>query len=367
MQTIVISLQLIKTYKGYKVLFRFQYHSVINQIFRNNPACKFSKECRAWVTPAQARIVHSIMKDCSSMATFSNVQILDNLAEVARIESKKHLELPSGFIQKLELKRYSTSTLKVYSMALLELLSYYPNITAPEISNEQIKEFLYEKIKQENISQSAHNQLINAIKFYYEQVLGRPKMFYDIERPRTEKKLPLVFSCSEIQRILASCENLKHQCILYVIYSSGLRLGELTNLKIEDIDSDRMLLWVRNSKGKKDRSTLLSQKTLQTLRTYYKKYHPRNYLFEGQNGGKYSTRSVQSILKQALKKAGIKKQGSVHTLRHSFATHLLEQGVDLRYIQSLLGHASTKTTEIYTHVSTKVLSNIVSPLDRLNI
>ena len=186
-----------------------------------------------------------------------------------------------------------------------------------------------------------------------------------VDRPRKERTLPEVLSEEEVSNLLHVTQNLKHKAILMTIYSAGLRVGEAIALKIKDIDSQRMQIRVEQSKGKKDRYTLLSTKTLEVLRQYVKIYKPKVWLFEGQDGGQYSERSIQALLKQSLQKTSIKKRVTVHTLRHSFATHLLEHGTDLRYIQALLGHESSKTTEIYTHVTTKGFQLIQSPLDRL--
>jgi site-specific recombinase XerD len=206
----------------------------------------------------------------------------------------------------------------------------------------------------------------NTIKFYYERVLGRKKAYYHLTRPKKEKKLPSVLSPTEVQRILENVPNLKHRCILMTLYSGGLRRSELINLKVTDIDSERMLIHIGNSKGNKDRYTLLSNTLLTMLRHYYISFKPVTWLFEGPKGRQYSATSIENIFKRALKKSGINKHATPHTLRHSFATNLLEQGVNLRYIQELLGHASSKTTEIYTRVSTRNLSQIINPLDKIN-
>ena len=195
--------------------------------------------------------------------------------------------------------------------------------------------------------------------------LVRPRKVYYIERPQKEKFLPEVLSEEEVIKIIKSISNTKHKALIMTIYSGGLRISELINLKVKDIDSDRMQIRISQSKGKKDRYTLLSKKTLITLRQYFKEYKPKEWLFEGESGGQYSTTSVEKILKRALIATGIKKRITVHSLRHSFATHLLESGTDLRYIQNLLGHSSSKTTEIYTHITTKGLDRIVNPLDKL--
>lgn len=197
--------------------------------------------------------------------------------------------------------------------------------------------------------------------------MGGQRKFYFIDRPNKEKTLPSVLSTQEVIDILKQTENIKHKAILMTIYSAGLRISESINLKFKDIDSDRMQIRVEQGKGKVDRYSLLSVRTLMILREYYKQYRPTVWLFEGvKKGEQYSTRSIQQVFQDAVHKAGITKDVSVHTLRHSFATHLLENGTDLRYIQSLLGHANSKTTEIYTHITTKGFDQIKSPMDTLD-
>ncbi|UOH76574.1 tyrosine-type recombinase/integrase (plasmid) [Acinetobacter schindleri] len=186
-------------------------------------------------------------------------------------------------------------------------------------------------------------------------------------KTKKEKTLPVVMSEEETIRVLRAIENVKHKAILMTIYSAGLRISECINLKIKDIDSKRMQIRIEQSKGKRDRYTILSEKTLIILRTYFMEYKPKDYLFEGQKGGAYSSRSIQNIFKAAVLKAKIQKEVTVHTLRHSFATHLLENGTSLRYIQSLLGHSSSKTTEVYTHITTKGMEQLKSPMDLLDI
>jgi len=214
---------------------------------------------------------------------------------------------------------------------------------------------------------SSLNQAINALKFYYGTMLKK-RFVYEVKRPRKDRKLPVVLSQEEVARILSSVENIKHKALLMLIYSAGLRVGEVVRLKIEDIDSKRMLIHIKGSKGRKDRYTMLSETALETLRQYWREYKPTKWLFDGARAGRYlSTRTVEKVLEYACEKAGIRKDISVHTLRHSFATHLLEGGTDLRYIQEILGHKDSKTTEIYTHVSTKSIGKIKSPLDSLDL
>jgi len=260
-------------------------------------------------------------------------------------------------------KRYSNNTQRIYCNYFKDFNSYFKDNELDKLTTEQINNYILDLIQSKKISISQQNQRINAIKFYYEKILGRNKQYYALHRPNKEHKLPKVLSKNEVKKILTSSNNLKHHCILLLIYSAGLRRSELINLKVSDINSERMIVNIVNAKGKKDRISLFSENTLKLLREYYKKYKPANYLFEGMKGGKYSPTSVAKILKKTALKAGLQKNVTPHMLRHSFATHLLEQGTDLRYIQELLGHNSSKTTEIYTHVSKKAIAKIKNPVD----
>lgn len=276
-------------------------------------------------------------------------------------------EVPESYLEKLTLKRYSYQTVKSYRNFFKEFINYYHARPIDEITEKEILAYLRYLVQERAVSTSYQNQAINAIKFYYEQVLEGNRRFYYVERPFKERTLPTVLSEQEVQAILHRIDNLKHKCLLLVLYSAGLRVGELLKLELGDVDSDRMQIHVRQAKGKKDRITLLSSKTWQYLQACLGIYVPRQYLFEGEPGKAYSLSSVRAIYQEAIRKAGIQKRVTLHTLRHSFATHLLERGTDLRYIQTLLGHNSPKTTEIYTHISTKALSQVISPLDHLDI
>lgn len=260
-------------------------------------------------------------------------------------------------------KRYSNNTQRIYCNYFKDYCVYFNEEKLEDVTKNQINSYILEMIKLKNISISQQNQRINAIKFYYEKVLGRQKQYYELHRPKKEHKLPKVLSKNEVKNILNSCNNIKHKCILMLIYSAGLRRSELIDLKISDIDSERMVINISGAKGKKDRISLLSDNLLQLLRQYYREYNPKTFLFEGQAGGKYSPTSIANILKKAALKANVKKTVTPHMLRHSFATHLLEQGTDLRYIQELLGHKSSKTTEIYTYVSKRAIDKIKNPVD----
>lgn len=242
-------------------------------------------------------------------------------------------------------------------------LKYTYPLPLRNVNKKMVQQYHQKLIKERNISRSYQNQSVNALKFYAEKVLGQERQYIDLDRPKKIQQLPLVLSLEEVQLILKSTTNLKHKAMLTTLYSAGLRMGELLNLKLEDIDSSAMRIWVREGKGVKDRITVLSPMLLKLLRKYYLSSKPKEFLFEGPDGGPYSGSSVRKILQRAVNKAKIKKKVRPHTLRHSFATHLLENGTNLRYIQTLLGHNSAKTTEIYTHVSTKKLDEITSPLD----
>lgn len=291
---------------------------------------------------------------------------LDETFDVSWFRKRKRLDdykfCPENYLLKLELKRYANNTVKSYVSCFEDFINHYKDEVIDNLDENDIRNYL-QNLVQTNKSNSYINQAINSIKFYYEVVLGMPNRFYAIERPRKDKKLPIVLSKENVRKMIDITDNIKHRCIISVLYSAGLRRSELLNLKSTDIDSSRMLIRVINAKGNKDRYTLLSTKTLADLRVYFKLYRPNTYLFEGAYGAQYSPNSVGKVVANAAIKAGIKMPVSPHILRHSFATHLLESGTDLRYIQLLLGHSSTKTTEIYTHVAKSSFDSIKNPLD----
>ena len=268
--------------------------------------------------------------------------------------------------EQLRLQRYSPSTVKTYKSFFTLLLSFYPKKHPETLKKEEIMRFLLKSIEDRRWSESAQNQAVNAIKFYFEKVLGQERTFYEL-RPRKSQKLPGVFSEQEIIALFKAVENLKHRTILMLIYSAGLRIGESVKLRKADINLERKSIFIKAGKGKKDRYSVLSDKVVLLLQEYVEAYKPDYWLFEGQDGGQYSTRSIQQVFRRAVSKASINPYATVHTLRHSFATHLLERGIDLRYIQSLLGHSSSETTEIYTHITQKAQEKLCSPLDFLDI
>ncbi len=267
--------------------------------------------------------------------------------------------------REMRLRNYSRKTMKAYMSCLRSFVKHFRPRHPRELTDGDIRGYLLHLLEHEKLAPATVNQAFSALRFLYVELYKKPFVFGSIPRPRKERQLPEILSEEEVLRILQAVDNLKHKTILMLIYSAGLRVGEAVRLRIEDIDSDRKLIHLRGAKGKKDRYTLLADSVLERLREYYRLYRPREFLFEGADGRRhYSERSVQHVFERAVEAAGIRKQVSVHSLRHSFATHLLEGGTDLRYIQELLGHNSSKTTEIYTHVSTKSLGRIMSPLDQ---
>ncbi len=268
-------------------------------------------------------------------------------------------------LQKLTLKKYSPNTIKTYMHMFKQFLEYIHPMPLHQVTTAHITHYHKELVTKHNVSSSYQNQSINAIKFYIEKVLELPKVTYDFCRPRKSKTLPKVLSMEEVAKILDTTNNIKHKAILSTIYGCGLRISECINLRIEDIDSSNMRVWVRNGKGKKDRITLLSPSLLEQLRAYYKLYRPKEWLFEGANRKQYSVSSIRQVFNRSKKKSGVHIPATVHSLRHSFATHLLDSGTNLRYIQKLLGHNSSKTTEIYTHVTQNNLINIESPFEKI--
>lgn len=285
---------------------------------------------------------------------------------VSTIPSQEGILYIEKFKQWLRSRRYSESTIVTYSEAMKTFLVFYRQKPIAEITNEDIIVYNNDYILQKNLSPSYQNQIVNAIKLFFNIVLETKIQIDKIHRPKPAKILPNVLSKEEVKVILEAPTNLKHKTMLCLIYSCGLRCGELLALKPVNIDSVRNIVLIKNSKGKKDRIVPLSPKILEMLREYFKLYKPQNYLFEGQiKGMPYDARSLQLVIKQTIGKAKITKPVTLHWLRHSYATHLLESGTDLRYIQELLGHNSSRTTEIYTHVSTKNIQQIKSPFDDL--
>ena len=270
------------------------------------------------------------------------------------------------FNQALILKGYSPNTIRTYVGEFTVFLQILGDTSVDSFNSDRLKDYLEYCHTTLKLTESTIHSRINALKFYYEQVLGREKFFWEIPRPKKPYQLPKVISEEKIIKGLQTIENLKHKALLYTAYSAGLRVSEVVKIKITDIDSDRMQIRIQSAKGKKDRMVTLAEATLIVLREYFIKYKPKEYLFEGQNGEEhYSPRSAQAVFNQQFERIGLHKYFSFHSLRHSYATHLLENGTDIKYIQELLGHNDIKTTLRYTHVSKKAIEKIESPLDKI--
>ena len=273
--------------------------------------------------------------------------------------------LVEKFADRLKMQRYAENSISSYKTQLVYFLKISEKYKPEEITDVQLEKFMLWLVKEKNIGQSYQKSMLATLKKFYKEVYNRQINLQHLYPKRKEKKLPKFLSQKEVKKILEATENLKHKTILTTIYSCGLRLSEVLELKLSDIKSDDDCIVVRQAKGNKDRIVMLSPKLLELLREYYKKYKPKNFVFEGQNNEQYSPRSVQQILKNALKKSGVSAEATVHTLRHSYATHLLENGTDIRIIKELLGHNNIKTTEIYTHITDVQKKRLRSPLDFL--
>ncbi|MNK30405.1 Tyrosine recombinase XerD [compost metagenome] len=271
----------------------------------------------------------------------------------------------SDYIDCLKLKAYSKNTIRTYVTEFAHLLRILKNFSVDDLSEDRLKDYFLYCLDKEKIKENHLNSRINAVKFYFEQVRRKSKMFFEIPRPKTPKLLPKMLSQAEVRKIFENTVNQKHLLMLKLCYGMGLRVSEIVNLKVEHINSGNMLVLIAGAKGKKDRYTNLPESILSLLRSYYKEYRPKDFLFEGQYGGAYTVRSVQSVFKQAMRKSKINKTIGVHGLRHSYATHLMESGADIRFLQELLGHNSIKTTQIYTHITDISKAKVKSPLDFL--
>ncbi|MBK6932418.1 MAG: site-specific integrase [Saprospirales bacterium] len=278
----------------------------------------------------------------------------------------RYEEAVTALEQCLMLKRYSWRTVKAYKNCFQQFIRHYDHIKPSQLTRKQIDDYVAGLIREKHISESHQNQILSAIKMFYTEVVEQEHKVQGLFRPKRSQKLPQVLTEGEVTRLLQATQNLKHRCILMLIYSAGLRLGEVLQLRIADLQPENHRIFIRDGKGKKDRCTILSDKVFAKLSEYFELYQPVEWVFEGEQGGRYSERSVQKIFTRAKEQSKINPYATVHTL-HSFATHLLEKGVDLRYIQDLLGHESSKTTEIYTHITRKGMDKIRSPLDDLDL
>ncbi len=284
----------------------------------------------------------------------------------ARSYSKKTRGLFDALYDELKLRNYSYKTFKSYRSHIKDFAEYFAPKHPRELEVGDVRKYLIHLVQDKRMSAGTIGQAMSALKFMYAELYKRPFMLEGIPRPFKEYKLPVVLSLEEVKAVFDSLTNFKHKIMLMLVYSAGLRVGEMVRLRPSDVDSDRMMIHIRGAKGRKDRYTILSEVVLAGLRDYWRAYRPEKWLFEGQEKGKpYSVRSAERVFEGAARKAGISKDVSIHSLRHAFATHLLEQGTDIKFIQKLLGHSRVSTTEIYTHVSRKDVGLIRSPIESI--
>ncbi len=277
---------------------------------------------------------------------------------------RKAQGLFDALYDELKLRNYSYKTFKSYRSHIKDFAKYFAPKHPRELEVEDVRKYLIHLVQEKRMSAGTIGQVMSAIKFMYAELYKRPFALEGIPRPLREYKLPVVLSLEEVKGVFDSLTNFKHRIMLMLVYSAGLRVGEVVRLRPCDIDGDRMMIHIRSAKGRKDRYTILSEVVLAGLRDYWRVYRPEKWLFEGQERGKpYSVRSAERVFDKAARKAGISKDVSIHSLRHAFATHLLEQGTDIKFIQKLLGHSRVSTTEIYTHVSRKDVGLIRSPIE----
>ena len=338
---------------------------------------RYSRANGCWLIPNNQQLLEGLSEDMREIGV--EVEIRGKVLNVP-LKRKSWSERQSHLLDKLDgpmaalVKeytdfligmRYSWQTVKTYTSFFRRFAEVFGVEALPKLEYAAIQAYFNELAK-EDIALSTLNQYINAVKFYYEKVLNRPRKVYAINRPRKQDRLPKVLSKGEVKRIFNQLHNKKHRLMVYFAYSSGLRLSEVCYLKPEDVDLERRQVFINNSKGGKDRVVHLGEEMVGLFVEYIQKYKPKDWLFEGQQGGEpYSPRSLQTVFRRAKEKAGITKRATFHTLRHSYATHLLETGTDVRLIQELLGHSDIKTTLLYTHVSKRSLMSVRSPLDSL--
>ncbi len=350
------------------------------EFIKRIPDREYIKDSKKWLIPLDKQVIERLLihfkKDGAEIEDRSG--IFDSIPKPFKINLKSKIEdlidkyplaLKPELIKYTDIlisQRYSYNTIKNYTQGFGRFLKYFGEIPIKESKAEDVNKYLA-YVGKSNVSDSFINNEVNAIKFYYEKVVFLPDFQIErIKRPRKNQKLPVILSISEVDKMMRSTENTKHLAILYTLYGGGMRLGEVLNLKIDDVYWDRDQIHVKSAKGKKDRYVMLSQELKNLLIIYFDQYKPKYFLFEGQiKDTPYSPKSVQNIVKQAANQAGITKKVTPHTLRHCFATHLMDGGVGIRYIQELLGHKDIKTTLIYTHITTDNATRIISPLDKL--
>ena len=342
-------------HKGQDVIFiRFEYDLDLVSRVKKLVGVKWSQSQRSWYvldTP-QYRSRFGLHVDLVGKEVLSQIHTVNQPALTRLLET-------------VQLKGYSPSTLKTYRNEFAQLLYVLKDKNVDDLDAERLRSYFLYCINTLKLSENTLHSRINAVKFYFEQVLHREKFFYEIPRPKKPSILPKVIHVADIKKLFEVTTNLKHLTMLKLCYGMGLRVSEIVNLKVTDIDSKSMQVFIERAKGKKDRYVNLPESVLVPLRAYYMEYKPKKYLFEGQYGEQYSIRSAQQVFKNAMEKAKINKVAGIHSLRHSFATHLMDYGTDTKFIQELMGHNDIQTTMRYLHVSNQSIKKIISPLDKM--
>lgn len=352
-----------RRHQGKKVIVLiFPFNRTIIELVKKVAGTIFSHRLQCWY------VAESVQKrdELCALLLDGGIEVIDETgADRSSINDETRFYLKE-FREWLEYRRYSERTIKNYYSLLEFFFAHFPEVSVKDIDAPTIISFVREHVLKYNFSASYQNLLTSALKLFYLRIEDRDLELRDLPHVRQPKTLPQVLSKEQVKRMIEGTANLKHRAMLSAIYSCGLRAGELLKMKPHHIDSDRLTIRIEQAKGKKDRVVPLSERLLELLREYYKAYRPKKYLFEGQMAGQpYNMRSLQQIVRQAAARAGITRKVTSHWLRHSYATHLLESGTDIRYIQELLGHTHSKTTEIYTHVSMPALGRIRNPFDDL--
>ena len=352
------------------LLFEFRYNTAVMGAIKGLGGVRWSATMRCWYMDYVldgVRLVTDVLGgvaevDATAVVPIGNLPV-QTIAKEVRVLTEVQRGILNGFYRYLVGKRYSDSTVKTYAYLVADFVAFHGDRAVVELTNRDVELFIEGVLLKKRYSVSTQRQFVSALKLFvvFYPVAGIHGL--KLERPHASKVLPKVLAQEEVIRLLVSAKNLKHRAILAMIYSSGLRISELLNLELCDIYVERKQVLVKNSKGRKDRYVVLADGIVGVMNTYLMAYVPKRWFVEGPNGGRYSAGSVRKFLKRYCKLANINRNVTPHMLRHSYATHLLEQGVNLRYIQELLGHSKPETTMIYTHVARKDLIEIRSPLD----
>ena len=359
-----ITYKLIVHNKQKRILVSFAYDVQLTERMKKVKDARWSQTLKGWHIPDTAENRKKCKLEPAQELIIVQKQISTIIPRLSA-NNKRQLQL---YLEQLSLKKYSSSTIQTYRNEFLQFLQKLGTIEVQHLTSEHLRRYMVYCSVQLKLSENTLHSRLNALKFYYEQVLKKEKFFWEVPRPKKPLQLPKLLNETEITKLFNALTNKKHKAMLFTAYSAGLRVSEIVNLKRADIDSRRMQIFIERAKGKKDRYVNLSPVLLDILRSYIKEYSPKPkvYLFESeQTGTAYPIRTVQQVFSNAKTKAGIRKEVGIHSLRHSFATHLLDKGTDIKYIKDLLGHFNLKTTERYLHVSKKQLINIISPFDDL--